>query len=83
MRNKPEINIVMNDQTVNYKLENLTDIGKLEVDNNMSSLERKVEYLKEIKNPYLFRVDDTVVRVKYDAEGQTFAEAIARGIAES
>lgn len=42
----------------------LVDIYRIAVDRNMPKLERAEQYLKEIKNPYLFRAGDMIVKIE-------------------
>lgn len=44
----------------------LKDITKLTIDPNNPLEERVEQYIDYIKNPYLFLVDDTVVKISYN-----------------
>ena len=46
-------------------LDSLVDIRDVKIDRSMSVEERKKSYVEQIKNPYMFKVGSTVVRVSY------------------
>ena len=46
-------------------LDSLVDIRDVKIDRSMSVEERMKSYVKQIKNPYMFKVGSTVVRVSY------------------
>lgn len=57
------------------KLEELTDIGKIRIDRNKTVEEKKRQYLKQVGNPYLVRVGDTMVKIRFANSGVSFEEA--------
>ena len=46
-------------------LESLVDIRDVKIDRSKPVEERMKSYVEQIKNPYLFKVGNTVVRVSY------------------
>ena len=52
--------------TVGY--EDLIDLKDIRIDDNKPITERMRDYLDQIKDPYLFRVGDIVVKVKFTGE---------------
>ncbi len=46
-------------------LDSLVDIRDVKIDRSMSVEERMKSYVEQIKNPYMFKVGSTVVRVSY------------------
>lgn len=46
-------------------LASLVDIRDVEIDETLPIEERMKSYVKQIKNPYMFKVGDTIVRVSY------------------
>lgn len=46
-------------------LDSLVDIRDIKIDRSMSVEERMKSYVEQIKNPYMFKVGNTVVRVSY------------------
>ena len=54
--------------------ETLIDVTTIKIDENLSKEERKAEYLKQVKNPYCFRVGDVVVKNIYSTDGVTLQD---------
>lgn len=54
--------------------EMLVDVTTIEIDENLSKEERKAEYLKQVKNPYCFRIGDVVVKNVYSTDGVTLQD---------
>lgn len=50
--------------------DSLTDITQVEIDRNKPHLEQVLDFLTQIKNPYLYRCGNVVVRIAYK-EGTT------------
>lgn len=46
-------------------LDSLVDIRDVKIDRSMSVEDRMKSYVEQIKNPYMFKVGNTVVRVSY------------------
>ena len=46
-------------------LNSLVDIRQVKIDRTLPVEERMKSYVEQIRNPYLFKVGDTVVRVSY------------------
>ncbi|MDD3139933.1 MAG: hypothetical protein PHX08_13290 [Lachnospiraceae bacterium] len=57
------------------KLEELADISKIRIDRNRTVERRKKQYLRAAKNPYLVKVGDTMVKIKFANNGISFEEA--------
>ena len=54
-----------NERTRKELLDSLVDIRDVRIDRSMSVEERMKSYVEQIKNPYMFKVGNTVVRVSY------------------
>ena len=54
-----------NEQSKKDLLESLVDIRDVKIDRSKPVEERKKSYVEQIKNPYLFKVGNTIVRVSY------------------
>ena len=52
-------------------LDSLVDIRDVKIDRSLPVEERMKSYIEQIKNPYLFKVGNTVVRVSYANTTQT------------
>lgn len=54
--------------------ESLVDITQITIDKSLPEKERKLEYIRQIKNPYCFRVGNIVVKCSYSEDGVTLNE---------
>ena len=54
-----------NKRTRKELLDSLVDIRDVKIDRSMSVEDRMKSYVEQIKNPYMFKVGNTVVRVSY------------------
>ena len=54
-----------NEQSKKDLLESLVDIRDVKIDRSKPVEERMKYYVEQIKNPYLFKVGNTIVRVSY------------------
>ena len=52
----------------------LVDVNTIELDESLSPEERAVEFLRQVKNPYCFRVGDMIVKNVYAKNGVTLRE---------
>lgn len=57
------------------KLEDLADISKIRIDRNRTVERRKKQFVRAAKNPYLVKVGDTMVKIKFANNGVSFEEA--------
>ena len=54
-----------NERSRKELLDSLVDIRDVKIDRSMSKEDRMKSYVEQIKNPYMFKVGNTVVRVSY------------------
>lgn len=54
----------------------LVDITSVKVDMSKSSLDRAVQYLSQIKNPYAFRCEDVKINLLFCSEGKTLTQSV-------
>ena len=66
-----------NEKTRKELLDSLVDIRDVRIDRSMSVEDRMKSYVEQIKNPYMFKVGNTVVRVSY-ANTQATINAVER-----
>lgn len=52
-------------------LDSLVDIRDVKIDRSLPVEERMKSYVEQIKNPYMFKVGKTIVRVSYANTTQT------------
>ena len=53
-------------RTVDIK--NLIELESLDIDTNLSYEEKLVEYVKQLKNPFLFRVGGFIIKQTFEEE---------------
>lgn len=56
----------------------LVDIASVHIDTTLPAAERMENYLQQVKNPYLFRSGNTIVRVRFDPTGKDLRELLTR-----
>ena len=54
-----------NERSRKELLDSLVDIRDVKIDRSMSVEDRMKSYVEQIKNPYMFKVGNTIVRVSY------------------
>lgn len=62
-------------------LASLVDIRDVEIDKSLPIEERMKSYVEQIKNPYMFKVGDTIVRVSYANTQETLNDNFANLLA--
>lgn len=56
--------------------EQLVDLSSIEIDGTRSKQERMTDYLRQVKNPYCFKVGDVAVRLVFDEGGRSFQQCM-------
>lgn len=59
--------------------DDLVDIRTVSVDTSLPSEQRMMNYLEQVKNPYLFRCVDAVVSVRFSAGGTALDGLLKKG----
>ena len=52
----------------------LVDIRTVKIDQSLSREEREAEFIRQVKNPYCFRVGDVVIKNVYSGDGVTLQD---------
>ena len=52
------------------------DISNLKINTNIPQNERILKYIKEVENPYNFKVGDILVKVEYDNKGKNLQSVV-------
>ena len=65
----------------NMKLEDVTlddvdELSSIKIDRRKSSNERILDFLTKVKNPYIFKVNDRLVRMRFSENGPTADECL-------
>lgn len=58
------------------KVEDLVDIRTVHIDTSRPVLERILSFMVQIRNPYLFKVGDTPVKVEFNEEGPSLQKCL-------
>lgn len=53
------------------ELEDVNDIEEIKINRNKPSKERILDFIKKTKNPYIFRVNDKLVKFTFSKNEQT------------
>ena len=67
----------------NLKLEDVTlddvdELGSIKIDRRKSSNERILDFLTKVKNPYIFKINGRLVRMRFSENGPTADECLTR-----
>ena len=65
----------------NMRLEDVTlddvdELGTIKIDRRKSSNERILDFLTKVKNPYIFKVNGRLVRMRFSENGPTADECL-------
>lgn len=71
------LNFLRNSEVGDYMRDSLIDISTVEVDRSKPVKERLNDFVKEVGNPYVFKVGDVAVKVCYNPKGKTISDAVA------
>lgn len=63
---------------INISIDELVDIHDVNVDANLPKQERIVEFIRQIKNPYLFKCGEFIVHAEYAKNGVSFEDCLER-----
>lgn len=55
-------------------MEKIVEIEKVEIDTSLSKEEKIEEFVKEIRNPYRFKVGNIIVNVAFNENGLTLQD---------
>ena len=56
--------------------EELVDLKQIKIDRSLPVPERVVDYIRQIRNPYLFKVDNVIVKLNFKEDGSSCQEAL-------
>jgi len=58
----------------NVDPESLVDVTRILISEDMTKEERAAEFVKQVRNPYCFRVGDIIVKNVYSSDGISLKE---------
>ncbi len=56
------------------KPEEVVDIQQIKIDDGLSQQEKRREFIRQVKNPYCFRVGKVIVKASYSGNGVSLNE---------
>lgn len=57
------------------KLEDMPDLAKLQIDSLLPQEQRQIQYLNKVKNPYMVRIGNMKIKVRFANNGVSMDEA--------
>ena len=57
-------------------LDAMDELGTIKIDRRKSSNERILDFLTKVKNPYIFKVNGRLVRMRFSENGPTADECL-------
>ncbi len=69
-----ELNIMKNQDFMTCDENQLVDIRDISVDSTKNKQDKLLDFIEKIKNPYLFKVGDIIVKVKFADNNKSFQE---------
>lgn len=61
----------------------IDDVKNLKINSSISSNERIIEFIKKVKNPYIIKVGDTIVKMTYNSGNKEALECIKNIVSEN
>ena len=62
-----------------FNIKNFTDLKTLTIDKTKPQKERLKQFITEVKNPYMVRVGDTLVKIEFTG-GRSFSDALTTAL---
>ena len=75
MNRRTELNCLKNADIEQCEPDQLVDLRSVSIDKSLPVPERMRSFVKQIKNPYLFKVDDITVKVEFSS-GKSFEDSL-------
>ena len=67
MNRQTDLNDLKHIDIEQYEPDQLVDLRSVSIDKSLPVPERMYSFVKQIKNPYLFKVDDITVKVEFSS----------------
>lgn len=67
---------IQQDDLQTIDIHQLADIRDIKIDTTKDKATRIREFIQAIKNPYCFRYDNTVIKVSFSKEGESFQDIL-------
>ena len=59
------LNVVKEDLLIKAAMNNLVDIQDIKINPNYSKEQKIEQYVKDIKDPYRFKIDDMIINIEF------------------
>ena len=79
MLTKSQLDLCKDAEIALYDKNALTDLRDITVDKSKSVMEKIENFTQQVKNPYLFKVGDVIVKVAYSG-GKDFSGALSSAL---
>lgn len=63
---------IQQDDLQNVDIHQLADIREIRIDTTKDKTTRMREFIQAVKNPYCFRCGNTIIKVSFNREGESF-----------
>lgn len=73
-----KINRCKNMKLEDISLDDVDEISSIKIDRRKSSNERILDFLSEVKNPYVFKVKGRLVRMNFSENGPTADDCLTQ-----
>ena len=73
-----KINRCKNMKLEDINLDDVDEISSIKIDRRKSSNERILDFLTQVKNPYVFKVNGKLVRMSFSENGPTTDDCLTR-----
>ena len=60
----------------------LNDIQEVQIDINLTRIKRMKQYIKQIGNPYCYKCDDIVIKIRHSNTNQTLNDRLESFISD-
>ena len=75
MEHQTELNFMRNMDIEQCEPDQLVDLRSVSIDKSLPVPERLSSFVRHVKNPYLFKVDDITVKVEFSS-GKSFEDTL-------
>lgn len=82
MLSKEELQNMQAVDPASADIDDLIDLRNVTIDRSLPIRERFLDFVKQVRNPYLFRVGPIIVKVD-QGSGRQFSDALASGLLNS
>lgn len=71
-----KLEICKNEEIENIDKATAVDIKDIKINKKLKANDRIIDYLKKAQNPYILKINDTLVKITYGTENVDFKECL-------